>query len=758
MEFSSTLNTRTIALIAVLTCLVVSSSANALTLAKNSKTIYTIVIATDAISSEKTAAKELQKHLKLVTGAQLPIRTESHVKPNAPQIAIGQSKRVKLLLPKTDWKSLGSDGIIMKTVGNTIVLTGGRPRGSLYAVYSFLEDIVGCRWWTPTESFIPKKPTLDIPNLNTTYIPKIKCREASYRNPNWSGVFASKLKLNGHWYSIAPEYGGHYSIIGWCHTFYELIPPAKYFAQHPEWFSEVGGKRRDTNAQLCLSNEEMRKELTRNAFELIRKDPTAGIISISQNDANGQCECPKCKAIEAEEGSPSGPVIRFVNAVAEDIEKEYPDFLVETLAYTYTRKSPSLAKPRHNVLIRLCSIEADFARPLDSPANAGFRDDVLTWSSIAPNLYIWNYTANFRDFIMPHPTTQTLGEDIRFFAKHNVVGVFEQGDAANEAGDFGKLKAWMLAHMLWNPTADEAKLINTFMNGYYGPAAPYLAKYLDLIHDAVLKRNQSLSCFNRDFSYLGIEEMNQATRLFDQAADSVKNSPILTTRVRAERLPLDHAWLLRYAILKRLSVSNNLPFLGPKNNLAACEGFITAAKKYKTLYIAEGQSIETYEPKLRLLCQAPPAEFKNIPDTDYADIQENLFTYWWSGEFSMIVDDPSASNGKAGKSPGNHTKWALQWPVTTDVTGKWHCYVIARCESKQNTGNAFDIGIWDETNSQGLAKITVPLETDANKPYKTYDLGIHQLNPGTYFYFAPNGDGTTYEAFYIDRIFLVKEK
>jgi len=227
LRFSSTLNNRTIALITVLTCMVVSSSVNALTLIKNSKTTYTIVIAADAIRSEKTAAKELQQHLKLVTGAQLPIRTESQVKPNATQIAISQSKRVKLLLPKTDWKALGSDGIIMKTVGNTIVLTGGRPRGSLYAVYTFLEDVVGCRWWTPTENFIPKKPTLDIPNLNTTYIPKIKCREASYRNPNWSGIFASKLKLNGHWYSIAPEYGGHYSIIGSCHTFYELIPPSK---------------------------------------------------------------------------------------------------------------------------------------------------------------------------------------------------------------------------------------------------------------------------------------------------------------------------------------------------------------------------------------------------------------------------------------------------------------------------------------------------------------------------------------------------
>ena len=108
----------------------------------------------------------------------------------------------------------------------------------------------------------------------------------------------------------------------------------------------------------------MRRELVRNALALLRRSPGAGMISISQNDCQGNCRCEKCKAIEEEEGAPSGLMIRFVNAVAEQIEKESPNVLVETLAYQYTRKPPRHARPRGNVVVRLCSIECSFVQPL----------------------------------------------------------------------------------------------------------------------------------------------------------------------------------------------------------------------------------------------------------------------------------------------------------------------------------------------------------------------------------------------------------
>src|SRR5690606_5666305 len=107
----------------------------------------------------------------------------------------------------------------------------------------------------------------------------------------------------------------------------------------------------------CLSNDVMRKEFTKNILDTLRNNPDMDFVSISQNDCHGACQCNKCQAIVQEEGSESGPIIRFVNAVAEEIEKEFPEMWVETLAYQYTRKAPSKVVPRKNVVIRLCTIE-----------------------------------------------------------------------------------------------------------------------------------------------------------------------------------------------------------------------------------------------------------------------------------------------------------------------------------------------------------------------------------------------------------------
>jgi len=85
------------------------------------------------------------------------------------------------------------------------------------------------------------------------------------------------------------------------------------------------------------------------------------MISISQNDWHGYCECEKCKTLDEQEGTHAGALIHFINAVAEEVEKEFPDILIETLAYQYTRVPPKHVRPRRNVVIRLCSIECAFA-------------------------------------------------------------------------------------------------------------------------------------------------------------------------------------------------------------------------------------------------------------------------------------------------------------------------------------------------------------------------------------------------------------
>lgn len=752
---------------ALVSCVMSPRVAAALTLSIDGATEYVITVSADAIAPEQTAARELQEHLQKATGAQFPIQDELDVAPDAKQIVVGPGPRFRAAFPDLDLAALKHDGIVMKTVGDLLYLAGGRPRGTLYAVYTFLEDVVGCRWWSSKESFIPDVPALEVPDLDTVYVPKLQYREAFYRDA-FDGVFAARSRCNGHFERIPPEYGGHYTLLGWCHTFYQLLPPDKYFANHPEWYSLINGRRVTDGAQLCLTNDEMRAELTRNALEWIRRQPDAGMISISQNDWHGPCECDNCRAVQEREGAHSGLLIEFVNKVAADIEREYPDFLVETLAYTYTRKPPLHVRPRHNVVVRLCTIECSFSQPLATGAqNEAFRRDMQGWSAIAPQLYIWDYVTDFANYILPHPNYRVLGPNIRFFVDNKAIGLFEQGDAECSCSCFPELRAWVLSHLMWDPARDEYALVREFMRGYYGPAAEPLLQYLDLICNAVESFARGpvyLSCFIGDTrSWFPLEDINRATELFSLAADLVKDDPVLSARVRRARLPLDHVWLMRYKTLRSEANRAGKPFLGPADPLAAVEDFITTARSFDVGSYREGAPFSLYEPALRgrFRPPAPPPEAcKDLPPEDWVDVQDNDFRLYVPGVWVTTVQDPLASDGYAARMPANHREWATQYPVSDDMValGRAHCYVVVRCDVKAPEGDAFDLGIYDTNTRTNIAAQRESIANCLGGEYRTYDLGVHELKPGMYFWVAPLANPEQVEAVAVDRIYCVRER
>ena len=85
-----------------------------------------------------------------------------------------------------------------------------------------------------------------------------------------------------------------------------------YYAEHPEYFSLVGGKRTNQtiHGQLCLTNPDVLRIATEQALRWLDEHPDVPILDISQNDGEGACECEKCAAVVAEEGSQHGPILR----------------------------------------------------------------------------------------------------------------------------------------------------------------------------------------------------------------------------------------------------------------------------------------------------------------------------------------------------------------------------------------------------------------------------------------------------------------
>ncbi len=536
-----------LSILLALLCTVVTSRAELL-LAEKGKAACVIIVDPGATAPERNAADELAATLKLITGASFLVRTNTEAPRHA--IVVGPGNAARRVFKEVPLDQFGSEEIVIKTKGDRLLLAGGSPRGTLYAVSRFLQDQCGVRWWTPWASRIPEQSKLRIGNLDVRAKPAFEYRE-SYWYPAFNAQWSVRNFNNGQSSRVPAELGGSIRYKGFVHTFYPLVPPEKHFTENPEWFSLVKGQRTTNRAQLCLTNPQLRDFMVQRVKEWLRQSPDAGIISVSQNDWYGWCECEKCKALDDAEGTHAATMLDFVNYVAEKIEPEFPKVAVDTLAYQYTRKPPKTLKPRPNVIVRLCSIECDFREALDAPSNATFADDIRGWSKISQRLYIWDYSTDFGHYVQPHPNWFVLGADLRFFQQHSVRGVFSEGAYQSHGSEMSEMRAWVIAQLMWNPNQNDRALIDEFIEGYYGSnAAPFIRRYLELMHNE--SAGHKLTCYSPpDTKFLKFKPLSEAERLWQQAERAVAGDPELLARVRLAHLPVRYVWLARWMQLRK---------------------------------------------------------------------------------------------------------------------------------------------------------------------------------------------------------------
>ena len=454
-----------------------------------------VVVAEKAGPSEKFAAAELRDHIEAISGAKL----ETHGSPAdvpagvATLICIGVDALPTVDPVRADAAKLGEEAFIIRVAeGRPVAIVGGGQRGTLYGVYEFLEGL-GCRWWTPSESTIPKTKTIVVRRMTLRQSPRLEYRDIMSREGHGpeGQLWMARNKLNGMIWKDAPEgLGGRYLFAGkmLAHTLMDLLK-SNGIEITPEMMSlDARGRRAapgNRRAQLCFTNQAAIAAMARAVVAEYRKNPAIHFVMVGQEDGHNYCRCPDCQAIAEREESQSGPVIHFANAVAAAAEKEVPGAAVATNAYVWSRKPSKTLRPRKNVYIVMCPYECSFGQPMatsQAEPNIAFRAELERWGELTEELYIWDYTVNFLHYLMPHPTLDSLAPNVRYYADHKVVGVMEQGAWNCLAPEFGALRQWVLARALWNPRANNHALIEQFLSGYYGPAAPALGRYIDLTH------------------------------------------------------------------------------------------------------------------------------------------------------------------------------------------------------------------------------------------------------------------------------------
>ncbi len=751
-----------------------------LTLAQNGKAQATIVTQLNATATEVKAAEELSRTLQQITGAAFAVVTNEQ-NLSKETIIVGQGDIAKKFFPEVPFDKLGRDEIVMQVKGGKLLLAGGRPRGTIYAVNRFLQEQCGVRWWTPWATNIPHQANLKVPALNVRYAPPFE-----YRAPFWFAAFEQKWKVhnqsNDQSWLIPEDLGGSIKYKGFAHTFNNLVPPDKHFKEHPEWFSLVKGKR-IPDGQLCLTDPQLRDFVVNRVKHLLNESRDSQIVSVTQNDWFKFCECPKCKAVDDAEESHAGTMISFVNYIAEKIEPEFPNVLVDTFAYQYTRKPPKTVKPRHNVTVRLCSIECNFREPLDHPSNAAFAEDIRKWSAICSHLYIWDYVTEFKNYVHPHPNWFVLGPNIRFFERNGVKGIFEEGAYAGHGAEMAEMRAWVLAQLMWNPKQDDRALIREFLNGYYGmDAGKLIYRYLELVHKS--SEGLFLGCYLRKEPpiHLQFSVLGEAERLWQQTETATASDPEKLMRVRIAHLPVRYAFIKYWNWLRHDCWERNMVWPLPESRKAVADEFRTVCKgiegkdwTHVRALSEHGLNVDDFlkehgddsahvvnpPPPVRIKNPPPPSDLKGIKASEAIDLQDNTANLAGFGKWAKILSDDDASDKRAVWMPGNHNEWAFRINGSSlpkkAWSGKWDVYAIIRVEKKERSSAeeiAFSTGVYDNKSKSYPASLKQPF-ADANSSYKSYFIGQVEFNADRDIFISPaNNPGV--KSLWIDRVYLVR--
>lgn len=481
-----------------------------------------IVLAQESDVNRK-AAQLLQRFVRETSGGELPIVANGRRSKNC--VVIGESTN-----EATD------DGYVIDCSHGTLAIKTAGGKGAIYGVAALLEKQLGVDYLA--KDFYTLTPSADvrIPQMHVAESPAFRFRQTfSYSNND--STYRDWMRLQEHREMFAADM--------WVHTFDRLLPSSVYGKSHPEYYSFINGERRPGNhSQWCLTNPDIFEIVAHRIDSIFKANPNQNMISVSQNDGNDTyCQCPECRKVNEYEGSPAGCYVRFLNRLAE----RFPDKQFSTLAYLFTMHPPKHVKPLPNVNIMLCDIDTKREVPLtDNESGRDFVRALEGWAKISNNIFVWDYGINFDNVVAPFPNFHILKKNIQLFKRNHATMLFEQVNGTLGT-DFAELRAYMLGKLMWNPELDADSLMQRFMRGYYGAAAPYLYRYQQMLTGALLASGTPLWIYDSPITHkngmLNANLRKAYNELFGEAEKAVAADSATLAHVRIARLPLRYSEL-----------------------------------------------------------------------------------------------------------------------------------------------------------------------------------------------------------------------
>lgn len=458
-------------------------SAAELQLVRDGKPTAVIVVAEGAAAPERYAAEELQRALRLMSGAELPIRHEGAGKENA--IVIGRL-------------SDGGEGekISVKREGETLQLRGRTPGEAVQATYAFLRQTLGARWLWPGETgeFLPRRSSIAVGEVNFEHVPSIPYRSVAitsvahgYNRDTDMWMVRNGMNLQ----SVGPktpekvirerkERGMFVRVAG-----HNVKLPPEILEQHPEYAALFGGKRRtDTRVppQLCWSNPavvELIAEEIGKWWEL----PDVDFAAPYSADNAHFCECEACVAM----GDVSTRWQKFSLQVMEKLEEKYPGRKYMTLAYQAYRALPKgpIAPYVNN---GYCLYNGCYRHTYtdNCKANPLALEELTEWQKQGGQMGIRGYEMIMFREAMFVPLVGFMVDQAKWAKQHGLVSISTEsppyGHPADRAPEEqrwagNRITYYATARAMWDASITSEEIIDDWHQTIYGPAAQPMADY-----------------------------------------------------------------------------------------------------------------------------------------------------------------------------------------------------------------------------------------------------------------------------------------
>lgn len=491
---------------------------------------------------DRRAAQIIRSMIQKSGGELLPLKkaiSAADYKQNA--IYIGKAAEAAGIIRREDYDKLKEGGCFYRVEAGKAGIIGKRPGGIPLGAIEFLRSS-GIIYISQSQLVYPD--ALHIPAGEKLTNPGIP-----FRN-NVAVPFMDRLG-----YTDIHEFANGYKIGGYregIHSGPRFLPYAEFHKEHPEFFAmqpdgkrlrKIQGKRFDVH--FCVSNKDAQKIIANRMIELFRSEPNSSAFNLLGGDGGNQyCRCPEC----LKWGTPGERNIRWVNAIAERVAKEFPDRKIVAMAYVDTRKPPQNIQLHNNILVAYCPYEPAWMNHFitEHPGNREGWQEIRDWEKLCPKqMAAFTYPISYREALNIWPVFRQNYDLCRYFAEHHYRMLMFCGYADLRNGgriparqSFAALGIYILNRVMINPETDVKNEINFFMKHYYGPAALEMLTYFNLIMAEPKKRGWEQNCERIIRGFVTPELAQRGLALLEAAEQQAKNERQYLERVQREKLYL----------------------------------------------------------------------------------------------------------------------------------------------------------------------------------------------------------------------------